>query len=264
MFEPGTRVLVTGATSGLGAETARQLGARGCRLALTGRRAERLQAAAAAARDAGAADVLALEGSVTELDTVREHHRAIEEAWGGLDVLFLNAGVGDSCGARDFTAQNYRLHLDVNVLGVCSWLELCLPGLLAAGRGTIVGISSPAGWRGYPGVGPYAASKAALSTMLESLRVELRRSGVDVITVYPGFVRSEMTDRNDPKDMPFLLGTDDGVRRMLRGVERRRAVVRFPWLFTTFVRYVVRPMPRFVFDPLMHRLSRRFAWKRDP
>ena len=95
--------------------------------------------------------------------------------------------------------------------------------------GTIAGIASIAGYRGLPKSGAYCASKSALITLLESTRIDLRGTGVDVVTVCPGFVKSEITARNDPKDMMFLLETDDGVRRMIRGIERKERLVHFPW-----------------------------------
>jgi short-subunit dehydrogenase len=143
------------------------------------------------------------------------------------------------------------------------WIEAVLPGMRAAGSGVIAGVASVAAWRGLPSAGPYGSSKAALATMLESLRVDLRGSGVDVVTVFPGFVKSEMTDANDPRDMPFLLSTEDGVRRMLRGIARRRRVVHFPFVFSGFLRHVVRPMPGFLYDRLMTRLAGRFRRRAD-
>jgi NAD(P)-dependent dehydrogenase (short-subunit alcohol dehydrogenase family) len=262
MFERGTRVLVTGATSGLGREAARQLGGRGCRLALTGRRVDRLEDAAAAARAAGAPEVVALAGSVTEHTTVQEHMGTSARLFGGLDVAILNAGVGDRTHGSEFTAARYREVLETNVFGACNWIEAVLPGMRAAKSGVIAGVSSPAAWRGLPATGPYCASKAALSTLLESLRVDLLGSGIDVITVCPGFVRSEITAENDPRDMPFLLETDDGVRRMLRGIERRRRTVHFPFVLTGFLRYVLAPMPGFLYDRWMSGLAKRFARRR--
>ncbi len=250
-------MLITGATSGLGREMAIQLARRGCRVAITGRRRDRLDEAASAARQAGASDVIALHGSVTDDAAVRAHAQAIRDAWGGVDVVILNAGVGDSVHGTAFSAENYRWTFDTNVLGACRWIEQVLPDMLARGSGVIAGISSPAGWRGFPGAGSYSASKAALTTLLESLRVDLRGSGVDVVTVCPGFIRSEITDRNDPKEMIQLLDTADGARRILRGIEQRRRVVHFPFPLTWIIRYVIRPMPGWLYDRLASRYLRR-------
>ena len=257
VFTKGALVLVTGATSGIGRETAIQLGARGCRVAITGRREEMLRDVERAARAAGALDVCVLPGSVTDLMTVREHYAKIVAQWQGIDVAILNAGVGDGDHSSQFSAASYRWHFETNVFGVCNWLEVLIPPMLEAGAGVIAGVSSPAGWRGLPSTGPYSASKAALSTMLESVRVDLRGRGISIVTVCPGFVKSELTDRNDPRDMPYVLTAEAGVKRMLRGIERRRRLVHFPRRLTWPLRYLVTPMPPWVFDALASKFIRR-------
>ena len=102
--------------------------------------------------------------------------RQTEEDW-----AILNAGVSDSVDARRFRAGAYHRVFATNVGGAVNWLEAVLPDMISAGSGTVAGISSLAGWRGLPGAGAYSASKAALSTLLESTRVDLRGTGVDVV-----------------------------------------------------------------------------------
>jgi NAD(P)-dependent dehydrogenase (short-subunit alcohol dehydrogenase family) len=271
------RVLITGATSGLGRAMAVELGRRGWRIAITGRRESKLRDVADATLAAGAGDLLPLVGSVTDHATVQSHYEQIRARWGGLDWAILNAGVADSCAVDNFTAQNYRWTFDTNLFGVCEWIEAILPDMLSGtelqlrggekvARGAqersagpapvIAGISSPGGWRGFPRMGSYSASKSALSTMLESLRVELRGRGVDVVTVCPGWVKSEITDRNPRKSMWMLLEAEDGARRIIRGIERRKRVVHFPFPVTHFIRYLIRPLPGWVFDPMARRLVR--------
>lgn len=259
-IEKGLRVLVTGATSGLGSAMAAELGRRGCRVALTGRRVEKLQAAARAAREAGG-EALELPGGVEDLRTVREHYARVKELWGGLDWAILNAGVADSRGALEFSAENYHRTFAVNVGGVVNWMEAVLPDMIAAKSGTIAGIASLAAFRGLPKSGAYCASKAALVTLLESARVELRDSGIRVVTVCPGFVRSEITDRNDPKTMMFLLETEDGARRILDGIARGRRIVHFPWQLSWLMKYVVARLPGWVYDRIVAPYGRRYKKK---
>lgn len=256
-MEKDLRVLVTGATSGLGKEMARQLGARGYRVAITGRRKEKLDKTTEEVKKAGAVDVLPLQGSVTELNIVREQYEKIKNKFGGLDWAILNAGVGDSENGKNFTAENYRWTFDTNVIGVCNWIEVVLPGMLEQKRGAIAGISSPAAWRGFPQTGSYSASKAALYTLLESLRVDLRSTGVDVVTVCPGWVKSEITARNDPKQMFILLETEDGAGRILKGIDKRKRVVHFPFPLTHMIRYLIRPLPSWIYDPLASKFIDR-------
>jgi NAD(P)-dependent dehydrogenase (short-subunit alcohol dehydrogenase family) len=251
----GLRVLITGASSGLGQELALQLCRGGARSAITGRRAEKLSAAAAQARQAGG-ECLELLGDVTDYAQVKEHYAAIKAHWGGLDWAILNAGVGDSLSARDFSAENYRWTFATNLGGAANWMEAVIPDMIAAGHGVIAGIGSLAGFRGLPHSGAYSASKAALHCMLESARVDLRGTGVDVVTVCPGFVRSEMTARNEDW-MPFLLETADGARRIIEGIQSRRRVVHFPWQLSLPMIYVARHLPGWLYDPLAARFIKR-------
>ena len=246
-------MLITGASSGLGREMARQLGARGWRIAVTGRRREDLQETARRADSAGG-ECLVLAGSVTEADTVKRHYAAIRDRWGGLDWVILNAGVGDSVDARRFRADVYHRVLATNVGGAVNWLEAVLPDMIAAHGGTIAGISSLAAWRGLPGAGAYSASKAALATLLESTRVDLRGSGVSVVIVCPGFIKNGGSPE-DEKGKPFLMETEDGVRCILSGIDRKQRLVHFPWQSSYFMKYVVHNMPGFFYDWLMNKLT---------
>jgi len=251
------RVLITGATSGLGRELALQLAREGCRLALTGRREGRLSETAQAVRSLGA-EVLTLAGDVADAAAVRRHYAAVQEKFGGLDWAILNAGVTQSASARDsFRAQDFRGVYEVNVFGVVNWIEAVLPDMLKAGSGTIAGVASVAGFRGVPRSGAYSSSKAAVIALLESLRVDLRGTGVDVVTICPGFVRTEMTDRWKPEDMPFLMEPQAAARRMIAGIKGKRRIVHFPWVFSAAVKYLVRNMPGFLYDRTASRATRR-------
>ncbi len=248
------RVVVTGATSGLGREIAVQLARRGWKIAVTGRRVEELEKTARLIAEAGG-EALVLPGSVVDDGEVRAHYARIKAAWGGVDWAILNAGVSEYMNAKEFKAELVRWTFDVNVLGACRWIEAVLPGMLEQGSGVVAGISSLAAFRGLPSSGPYSASKAALSALLESTRVDLRGTGVDVVTVCPGFVKSEMTRRNDPRSMPFLMETPAGAAAVVAGIEARRRVVHFPWQLSYAMKYAVGSMPDFAYDWLAQKLS---------
>jgi NAD(P)-dependent dehydrogenase (short-subunit alcohol dehydrogenase family) len=249
------RVLITGATSGLGREMARQLAAQGFRIAVTGRRAKELADTAELVSREGA-ECLPLAGTVADREQVRTHYAAIRERFGGLDWAILNAGVGESVDARDFRADVYERVFATNVLGVANWLEAVLPGMIAARSGLVAGISSVAGWRGLPGAGAYSASKAALSILLESTRVDLRGTGVEVVTVCPGFIRTRERAPGDDSGKFFLLDLRDGVQRILKGIERRKRLVHFPWQLSWPMRHVVRHLPDAGYDFLIGRVRR--------
>lgn len=235
---------------------ARQLGQRGWRIAVTGRREDALRETAGLVRQAGG-ECLELVGSVAEPETVHRHYAAIRERWGGLDWAILNAGVGDGVDARRMRAETYRHVLATNVGGVVNWLEAVLPGMIEAGSGTVAGISSLAAWRGLPGAGAYSASKAALSTLLESTRVDLRGTGVHVVTVCPGFIRNGSGSPEDDEGKPFLLDLEDGARRILKGIEAKRRIVHFPWQLSYVMKYVVHNLPGATYDWLMEKVAPR-------
>lgn len=251
---PATRALITGATSGLGREAAVQLARRGWRVAVSGRRQEQLDETARLVKEAGG-EPLVLCGSVTDPAVVKAHYAAIKTAWGGLDYAVLNAGVGDMMSAKEFKAETVVWTFDTNVFGVCYWMEAVIPDMLAQKSGIIAGVASLAGFRGLPKSGPYSASKAALITLLESARVDLLGTGVSVVTVCPGFVRSEMTDRNKPGTMPFLMETRDGTAAMLSGIDAKRRVVHFPWQLSYASKYFLPAIPDFLYDWIAHKLA---------
>jgi len=116
----------------------------------------------------------------------------------------------------------------VNFSGAIYFFEAVLPDMIERRSGHIVGISSIASFRGLPGFGAYCASKAALSQLLESLRIDLTRYDVDVTTIHPGFVRTPLTEDNE-FTMPFLLELDDAADRMFEAITARRRVFDFPW-----------------------------------
>ncbi len=248
---PDSRALVTGASSGLGREMARQLAGPGGRVAVTGRRESELGETARLVEARGG-ECLKLVGSVADAETVKCHYASIRERWGGLDLAILNAGISDSVSARRFRASPYHDVFATNVGGAVNWLEAVLPDMVAAGAGTVAGISSLAAWRGLPGAGAYSASKAALSILLESTRVDLRGTGVDVVIVCPGFIRN---GSGDEEGKPFLMDLDQGVRCILAGIERKRRIVHFPWQLSYLMRYVVRNMPGPCYDWLIGRLA---------
>jgi NAD(P)-dependent dehydrogenase (short-subunit alcohol dehydrogenase family) len=252
----GRRALVTGASAGLGREMVRQLASRGFRVAGTGRREQELLETARLVRAAGG-EFLPFVGSVSDPEAVARDSAELRERWGGLDWLILNAGVGDAVDARDFSPEVYRHVFATNVEGAVNWLGAVLPWMLEAGGGTVAGISSLAAWRGMPRAGAYSASKAALATLLESTRIDLRGTGVRVVTVFPGFIRNRGVPTAGDRGKPFLLDLEDGVRRILDGVESGRPIVHFPWPLSLPMRYVVRSLPPAAFDWLMARLAPR-------
>jgi NAD(P)-dependent dehydrogenase (short-subunit alcohol dehydrogenase family) len=250
----GGRALITGASGGIGREMARQLGARGFRVAVTGRRERDLEDTARLVESAGG-EPLALVGSVCDPAVVARHSAAVRDRWGGLDWLILNAAIGDALDARRFDAERLSRVFATNVVGAANWLAAVLPWMIEARRGTVAGIASLAAWRGLPRAGAYSASKAALATLLESARVDLRGTGVRVVTVFPGFIRNRGVPSAADRGKPFLLELEDGARRILDGIESGRPVVHFPRRLSWPMRHVVRHLPAPAYDWLVTRLT---------
>lgn len=242
--------MITGASSGIGRALALALSRRGCRLALVARRRAALEEVAQEA--GGEAHLFPCD--VREREQVRAAAQQVLEARPQVDLLILSAGIGRATDVGHFDAAHVEQVFKTNLFGAVYWIEALLPHLMERG-GMIVGLSSLAGYRGLPATAAYSASKAALTTFLESLRVDLRRrgSGVRVLTVAPGYVRTPMTAGRGR--LPFLIEPEEAARRILRGIERERPLIRFPWQISLLVR-LVHPLPARWYDALIARWVR--------
>ena len=243
----GRVVLVTGASSGIGRALALELGRRGARLALTARREAELLGVAEEVGRAGG-EALALPCDVRDPEAMRLAAERVHEKWGRIDVLVANAGMSTTTAGTRLDAGEASNVISINVLGVVNSVAAVLPDMLRRGSGHLVAISSLASYRGLPKSGAYSASKAAVSTFFESLRVDLSKSGVDVTVIHPGFIRTPMTEGRK-KRLPFLLEVDDAACRIIRAVERRARNYAFPWQLASLVR-VIRHMPGALYDRL--------------
>ncbi len=203
----GQRVWIIGASSGIGAETARLLAGRGARVGLSARRGEALETLRAGfiaeARDA----TVVLPLDITDAEAVSEAARTLLLRWKGLDLVLVAAGIYDALRAPDFNATTLpaaRRVMEVNLMGTYHVLSALLPALIRQGRGGIAIISSVAGYNGLPRALAYAPSKAALNNLCEGLYFELRPLGLAVYRICLGFIATAMTAVND-FHMPALL-----------------------------------------------------------
>jgi len=240
-------VLITGASSGIGRALALELGRRGARLGLTARRGEELLRLSDEVERAGG-EALAVPADVRDAEAMNEVVGRVLARWGRVDVLVANAGMSSTTAATRLNAGEVGDVITINVLGVVNSVAAVLPSMLERGAGHLVAISSLASYRGMPKSGAYSASKAAVSTFFESLRVDLRRSNIDVTTIHPGFIRTPMT-AGRKKKLPFLLEPDDAACRIIRAVERRARTYAFPWQLASLVR-VIKHIPGAVYDRL--------------
>src|SRR5947209_2883680 len=183
----GKVVLVTGASSGIGRALAVELGKRGARVGLAARRAEELSKVAEEVGRAGG-EALALPADVRNPSEMDSAVKVLIEKWERIDVLIANAGMSSTTSVTSLEASEAGNVITVNVIGVVNSVAAVLPEMLKQKSGQLVAISSLAAYRGLPKSGVYSASKAAVSTFFESLRLDLRGKGIDLTVIHPGFI----------------------------------------------------------------------------
>ncbi|AMG87866.1 SDR family oxidoreductase [Bordetella parapertussis] len=246
-------VFITGASSGLGQALARRYAADGARLGLLGRRAQALEALASS-----------LPGqhrcyAVDVRDRAALHAAAqdfIAHCGGRVDVVIASAGV--SAGTLTEAGEDYAVFkeiVDTNLLATVATFEPFIAGMRAARAGRLVGIASVAGVRGLPGAGAYSASKAAVATYCESLRLELAQAGVRVVTIAPGYVKTAMTAHN-PYAMPFLMEADAFAGRAHAAIARGVSYRVIPWQMGVVAK-LMRLLPDAVYDRLARDAPRK-------
>jgi len=250
----GKVVLITGASSGIGRGLAIELAKRGAAVGLLARRAEELEEIAKEIKTAGGR-ALSLPADVTDVDAVSKAADRLRAELGPIDVLIANAGIGGSVAAAQLSAADVTKIINVNVNGVVNSTATVIPEMVARRQGQLVVISSLAAYRGLPKSAAYCASKAAVSAFAESLRVDLRRSGIDVTIIHPGFIKTPLTAGRQAQ-MPWLMELDDAVKKMLKAIEGRKKSYAFPWQLATIVRAcLLLPIP--LYDRVIARNSFR-------
>ena len=173
-----------------------------------------------------------------------------------IDLAVLNAGVGNPEQMEFFKSENYKKAFEINTFGIANALEFLIPVMKSQGYGTIAGVTSLADVRGYPGSSSYCSSKAAASILLESARLELKKFNINIITIRPGFVRTAMTDKNEFW-MPFLMESKKAAKIIIKGIEKKKSVVQFPF-FTVNLTRLVKNIPNFLYDPILRNARNRF------
>jgi hypothetical protein len=253
------RVVISGASSGIGLALTRHYLERGASVAAFARRGDLLQTLATEFPD----QVHCYTLDVCDAPAIQRAAQDFIQKAGVPDIVIANAGV--SVGTLTEYAEDldaFKQVMDINVLGMVNTFQpfvetmrtkLPLPPGEGWGGGThvkptLVGIASVAGFRGLPGASAYSASKAAAISYLESLRVELRGSGIKVVTIAPGYIKTPMTDIN-PYPMPFILAPEVAAQRMARVIERGCSFAVVPWQMG-IVGWVMKRMPNWLYDRL--------------
>jgi len=249
-------VVITGASSGIGEALAKHYAKSGAQLGLIARRSDLL---------------MRLQNEVVALDApnpwiypldIRDREALKNAAsdfiikCGTPDIVIANAGVSrGTLTAIEDDLTAFQEVFDINVMGTVNTFHAFLGAMQNAGRGTLVGIASVAGFRGIPGSSAYSSSKAAVIKYCESLRVELRGSGLSVVTICPGYIRTSMTAVNTFK-MPFLIDADDAAARFARAIQAKTSFTVIPWRMGIAAR-VLRLVPNWLYDRVFSHMPRK-------
>lgn len=248
----GRSVFITGASSGIGATLARHYAAQGATLGLLARRADVLKNL-----------VRELPGNhqifvadVVDADAMLSAGEQFMAQVGPPDIVIANAGIsaGTLTEERADLAVFQRI-INVNVLGMLHTFHPFVEAMKQRGQGHLVGIASVAGIRGFPGASAYSASKAAAISYLESLRIELRGSGVKVVTIAPGYIATPMTAGN-PYPMPFLRSVEEAVLSITAAIDAGKSYAVLPWPMA-IVAKLLHLLPNSLFDALFAKAGRK-------
>ena len=223
---PDCRIWVIGASTGIGAATAKAMLAAGARVALSARKADLLAEVAG-----GNSRALIEPLDYTESTQVAAAWERVRAAWGGIDLVLIVAGSHAEIRAWELTEANAMALLKTNLHGVIGTTATVLPALLAQGRGALGIVASVAGYRGLPKALIYGASKAALINFTETLYLDLHPRGFGVYLINPGFVRTPLTDKNEFK-MPHLISAEEAAASLIKGLDAGDFEIDFPKAFT--------------------------------
>jgi short-subunit dehydrogenase len=211
---------IIGASTGIGAALAKELANAGCQVTITARNEEVLNQVSQLRMSVKPADINnaeALGAIANELS-----------AAGRLDLVVVAAGYWKRDDPLEFNAEEFRRHVETNLLGLSNVLESVIPPMKKANKGHVVVLSSVAGYRGMPGSLGYGATKAAQINLFEALRATFNKTGITFQTVSPGFVETPMTSTNT-FPMPFLISSEEAAKHILRGLESSKPEIVFPW-----------------------------------
>lgn len=247
-----TVTFVAGASSGLGRSIAKRLAKEGDWVAVVARRKILLDSLVCEIERAGG-KALAVQCDVTVTGDVVAAVEQVEKGFGPIDRLIANVGGGKRTYVDTFESTHIIEIITLNLIAASNCIQAVLPRMLDRGAGHIIATGSLASYRGLPQAAGYSAAKAALTNMMESLRIDLRPHGVDVTLLLPGFVR---TNHLSKKKRPFEIELDDATERIVRAIEQRKSRYAFPLPLVMLVG-IGRLLPPSIYDRLFTARRKR-------
>jgi len=247
-LNPKKRAILVGASSGIGAALAHRLVDEGYQIALLARRAEMLEKLTNEINSKhGKTHVIHYTHDVTDYESVPELFRQIVADLGGLDTFIYNAGVAVTVGVENYDFEKDRTMMEINLIGALAWLNPVAESFQNSQSGQIVGISSVAGERGRVGSPAYNTSKAALTCYLEAYRNRLTRYGVNVLTVKPGFVQTDLI--KNVKRLFWVISPEQAAKDIYNAMNKRKQEIYTPARWR-WVMLIIRNIPSFIFRKL--------------
>ena len=247
------KIIITGASSGLGRALARHYASFGATLGLIARRKSSLEVLINELPDS---DSIFYDIDVRDAESMQSAASDFIHRYGCPDIVIANAGI--SQGTLTEYAEDSKTFdsiLETNVTGIVNTFQPFIAHMRTQGKGSLVGISSVASYRGLPGGSAYSASKAAANSYLESLRVEMYGSGVSVITVCPGYIVTPMT-ANNPFPMPFIMTAETTAKKIVHIIKHKKLYSVIPWQMAIVAR-ILKLLPDFIYDRLFSIMPRK-------
>ena len=242
------KILITGASSGIGRELAYHYANSENELILLARREENLKEITKTLQNK-VKSISYIVSDVRDFKLLQQKLQVIKS----LDMVILNAGIALGHGRGRVTTDTFRNLFDVNLFANHAVLEVLLPLFEAQQSGKIVFISSISSLFPMPSAKVYSASKVALNNYAQALRYKYKKQNIKVVTILPGFIESELTDKNN-FDMPFLLSTADGVKRIVKAIEKDKRVAIFPLRLYLIIK-LLNLLPHFLREKIVDRFQ---------
>lgn len=253
------KVFITGASSGIGQALAEHYASEGAIIGLVARRLSLLTSL----QEKLPTKTIIYAVDVRDFDALEKAAQDFIAQFGPPDIVIANAGVsaGTLTENKD-DIKTFKGVIDINLLGMVHTFQPFIHVMKQAKKGSLVGIASVAGIRGLPGASAYSASKAATIAYLESLRVELNPSGINVTTIAPGFIKTPMTDINQ-YPMPFLMAPDIAAKKFAQAIAKKKRFIVIPWQMGCLAR-ILRFIPPWLWDFMMknapHKAHANWDW----